>query len=518
MREYKAWPFREAGRIARRYPSKPGAVFPDRVRAKWLSHHRPPVRGRPHHLGPKRLRTQVRETDPPDLLQRRHGRAAQGSAQPAAARHAGRQPRAAAARGTGPLRPLLELQRPHEPEAARVPRLVRLRLRVPELARGLRPRRLRRRALGATRQGRRGKGTDTSHPPRGEPRALVPLLSDLPRLRLDQRDAGDLLPSGARQRRLRLRHPHRPVRRLRPERRAVDSRGTGEGRLEGRLGPSLVRVRGRLRDVGKGPRRLGQAVGAHRAHHGQTAPRGNDDRDVPRRRGTQDLQQRRKDGCHRRRVDAVRPLESLLFFLFQNPPARQTPALGHRPQVRRRLPRRPARLPGNSRGRAARERAVAHPRQGGERAAVRLRRRLDHGQQPDIGAGNRVDRAAQGIPGAIRLHRRRQRSGGRETDRQGNELLQGPRPARQEVPRAVAGGARASGRNAGPAFQLRERRRGNLAGDPFDVARAAGKEPKELFRAFYEVVLGQERGPRFGSFVSLVGKERVLEMLEEKTA
>ena len=53
---------------------------------------------------------------------------------------------------------------------------------------------------------------------------------------------------------------------------------------------------------------------------------------------------------------------------------------------------------------------------------------------------------------------------------------------------------------------------------PFEVARAAGKEPKELFRAFYEVLLGQERGPRFGSFVSLVGKERVLEMLAEKTA
>ncbi len=52
---------------------------------------------------------------------------------------------------------------------------------------------------------------------------------------------------------------------------------------------------------------------------------------------------------------------------------------------------------------------------------------------------------------------------------------------------------------------------------PFEVARAAGKEPKELFRAFYEVLLGQERGPRFGSFVSLVGKERVLEMLAEKT-
>jgi len=31
-------------------------------------------------------------------------------------------------------------------------------------------------------------------------------------------------------------------------------------------------------------------------------------------------------------------------------------------------------------------------------------------------------------------------------------------------------------------------------------------------------VLGQERGPRFGSFVALVGKERVLELLGEKTA
>lgn len=52
---------------------------------------------------------------------------------------------------------------------------------------------------------------------------------------------------------------------------------------------------------------------------------------------------------------------------------------------------------------------------------------------------------------------------------------------------------------------------------PFDVARAAGIQPKELFRTIYEVLLGQERGPRFGSFVRLVGKERVLEMLEEKT-
>ena len=41
---------------------------------------------------------------------------------------------------------------------------------------------------------------------------------------------------------------------------------------------------------------------------------------------------------------------------------------------------------------------------------------------------------------------------------------------------------------------------------PFDLAREAEIPPKELFRMFYEVVLGQERGPRFGSLVQLSGE------------
>jgi len=57
-----------------------------------------------------------------------------------------------------------------------------------------------------------------------------------------------------------------------------------------------------------------------------------------------------------------------------------------------------------------------------------------------------------------------------------------------------------------------------LQGIPFDVARAAEVEPRQLFTSFYEVVLGQERGPRFGTFVRLVGKERVLEMLDKAAA
>ena len=55
-----------------------------------------------------------------------------------------------------------------------------------------------------------------------------------------------------------------------------------------------------------------------------------------------------------------------------------------------------------------------------------------------------------------------------------------------------------------------------LQGIPFSVAREAGHEPKELFRTIYEVLLGQERGPRFGSFVQMLGKERMLQMLADK--
>jgi lysyl-tRNA synthetase, class I len=50
----------------------------------------------------------------------------------------------------------------------------------------------------------------------------------------------------------------------------------------------------------------------------------------------------------------------------------------------------------------------------------------------------------------------------------------------------------------------------------FDAAKENGEDPKALFKAFYEVILGQERGPRFGTFAKLVGKGRAIEMLKEK--
>lgn len=49
---------------------------------------------------------------------------------------------------------------------------------------------------------------------------------------------------------------------------------------------------------------------------------------------------------------------------------------------------------------------------------------------------------------------------------------------------------------------------------PFNTAHAFDAPPRDLFKMFYEVVLGQERGPRFGTFTRLVGKDKVLALLE----
>jgi len=50
----------------------------------------------------------------------------------------------------------------------------------------------------------------------------------------------------------------------------------------------------------------------------------------------------------------------------------------------------------------------------------------------------------------------------------------------------------------------------------FNTSREHDVEPKEFFKAIYEVLLGQERGPRFGTFAKLVGKDRAIELIKEK--
>ncbi len=50
----------------------------------------------------------------------------------------------------------------------------------------------------------------------------------------------------------------------------------------------------------------------------------------------------------------------------------------------------------------------------------------------------------------------------------------------------------------------------------FDIARAHEVEPKDFFSAIYQVLLGQARGPRFGSFAKLVGVDRVISLIDER--
>lgn len=47
----------------------------------------------------------------------------------------------------------------------------------------------------------------------------------------------------------------------------------------------------------------------------------------------------------------------------------------------------------------------------------------------------------------------------------------------------------------------------------FDMAKAEGADAKLVFKAIYEVLLGQERGPRFGTFAKMLGRDRTLELL-----
>jgi lysyl-tRNA synthetase class 1 len=49
----------------------------------------------------------------------------------------------------------------------------------------------------------------------------------------------------------------------------------------------------------------------------------------------------------------------------------------------------------------------------------------------------------------------------------------------------------------------------------FEIAKQNGIEPKDFFSAFYQILLGQERGPRFGSFTKLVGIDRVIGLIDQ---
>jgi len=59
----------------------------------------------------------------------------------------------------------------------------------------------------------------------------------------------------------------------------------------------------------------------------------------------------------------------------------------------------------------------------------------------------------------------------------------------------------------------------NLQTMTFAVGKEHGFENlREWFKALYEVLLGQEQGPRFGSFAALYGKDNTARLIDESLA
>jgi lysyl-tRNA synthetase class 1 len=50
----------------------------------------------------------------------------------------------------------------------------------------------------------------------------------------------------------------------------------------------------------------------------------------------------------------------------------------------------------------------------------------------------------------------------------------------------------------------------------YGVGMDAGFEIKDWFKAIYQVLLGQESGPRVGSFIKIFGKENFLALCKDK--
>ena len=50
----------------------------------------------------------------------------------------------------------------------------------------------------------------------------------------------------------------------------------------------------------------------------------------------------------------------------------------------------------------------------------------------------------------------------------------------------------------------------------FDIAREHNVEPAEFFKSIYQILLGQDRGPRFGTFTQLIGKDRMISLIDRR--
>ena len=177
-------------RHARREDGADRGAVRDRLRPLGAAPHRDVRRGRANLDGAPCFRGADRRRDQDQAagLLRRHGWAAQGARQRAEPGAFARRAEQAVDQGAGPLRHARELWRTQQCDAARLPRSLRLRLRVRLRNRLLHLGPVRRGAAAHAAQRREGDGDHAADLPRGARGDLLAVPADPPCDR--RRDAG----------------------------------------------------------------------------------------------------------------------------------------------------------------------------------------------------------------------------------------------------------------------------------------------------------------------------------------
>ena len=49
----------------------------------------------------------------------------------------------------------------------------------------------------------------------------------------------------------------------------------------------------------------------------------------------------------------------------------------------------------------------------------------------------------------------------------------------------------------------------------FEVAKKNGIKPAKLFKTLYKILIGVDRGPKLGKYITDIGNDKVISMLEE---
>ena len=291
--------------------------------------------------------------------------------------------------------------------------------------------------------------------------------------------------------------------------------------VEGRLGAALGGARRRLRDVRQGPDRLRQAVEPRSARCSAATPPEGFNYELFLDEKGQKISKSKGNGLTIDEWLAYASPESLALFMFQKPRAAKRLYFDVIPRAVDEYFAVPRRLSAAGLRRAARQSGLAHPFR---RAAGRDDRRSRFAMLLNlVSAANAEDEAV--LWGFITRHGRRSTPesapAARRAGRLRGPLLPRLRQADEALPRARRGRARGARQARRRAWRRcrrtptrrRSRTRSTMSAAASSATRTptrpgptAGRASRSTwFATLYQLLLGQERGPRFGSFVAIYG-------------